>query len=374
MVEPSEGSCHGQGTGLAALVSLIPSSRLCSIETTPVIGSCLPTGRALAARTVFVAAPLECALPKRYSPVYSACGKTRVLHVHAPAVWLEAFSYRRVLAYLRFVRTHQAPQAAHGPIACHPAGHAGPVVFSFAFGFSLGAVAVVLEALARSWGFACCGQAHGPPRQQSRLVLRRRNAAGRRRATDARLCLPAGQPAPKRSPAGTYKVYRRLVRLRLRANFNAISLQQLYFYALACSPTEEESRSRKARLRYQQPPATSADYGYAVQTTVPMVVQSACASPHELPARQHTALPHFSEIAWDRPPQVQQYQQQQQQQQQHHHHQHHQQQVYRSPEQMQSGVPSAPFANAGPPGVQFYINNNVQQPTPEYNWARSRRL
>ncbi|KAF7794696.1 hypothetical protein EIP86_005834 [Pleurotus ostreatoroseus] len=143
--------------------------------------------------------------------------------------------------------------------------------------------------------------------------------------------------------------------------------QNLYFYALACSPTEEESRTRKARLRYHQPPTTSAEYGYAMQSTVPMVVQSACASPHEghtrLPARPPT-LPHFSEIAWERPrtsaPRPQTY---------------HSPEVSMQQPLCENGVQSAPFANAGPPGVQFYINNTVQQPTPEYNWApRSRRL
>ncbi|THG97384.1 hypothetical protein EW026_g4601 [Hermanssonia centrifuga] len=143
--------------------------------------------------------------------------------------------------------------------------------------------------------------------------------------------------------------------------------QNLYFYALACSPTEEESRTRKARLRYAQPPMTSADYGYATQPTVPMVVQSACASPHEvhghLPARYPT-LPHFSELSWNRPrphmpAATQPYASQQE-------------------EQVQPvcerDIPSAPFANAGPPGVQFYLNNAQQQHTPEYHWSRGRRL
>ncbi|GJE98005.1 cyclin-domain-containing protein [Phanerochaete sordida] len=160
--------------------------------------------------------------------------------------------------------------------------------------------------------------------------------------------------------------------------------QNLYFYSLACSPTEDESRPRKARLRYHQPPVISADYGYAAQPSVPMVVQSASTSPQEVHGhlRENVpTLPHFSELAWNRPrapapapapahvPVAQHYDP--------HAHQHYHQQTphavpYHAP--IQSGVAPAPFANAGPPGVHFYVNDPQQRPSPLYNRPQNRRL
>lgn len=154
--------------------------------------------------------------------------------------------------------------------------------------------------------------------------------------------------------------------------------QNLYFYSLACSPTEEENRTRKARLRYHQPPATTADYGYAAQPSVPMVVQSASTSPQEVHGhlRENVpTLPHFSELAWNRPRApapapapvhsavAQHYHQ--------HVHQHHYHQqpapVHYHHAPVQNGVAPAPFANAGPPGVHFYVNDAPQRPSPLYN-------
>ncbi|KAG6844875.1 hypothetical protein H0H87_002820 [Tephrocybe sp. NHM501043] len=168
--------------------------------------------------------------------------------------------------------------------------------------------------------------------------------------------------------------------------------QNLYFYTLACSPMdrEEESRARKARLRYHQPPAPALSstaqayyHPHHARPSRPPVVQSASTSPHEmhyhLLHHAQPVLPHFHDTRWSRLPPVQQrtpatvryaapttttqVQQQQQQQQQH----------------VESPVPSAPFANAGPPGVQFYPTPVVQSDSSLYpplnsDWARGRRF
>ncbi|KAG6865822.1 hypothetical protein C0991_011441 [Blastosporella zonata] len=156
--------------------------------------------------------------------------------------------------------------------------------------------------------------------------------------------------------------------------------QNLYFYTLACSPMdrEEESRARKARLRYHQPPPPSTTQAY-YHPPQPSIVQSASTSPHEHhhhhPNPHLHSLPHFHDTQWSRPPMFRQQQQQlpqtpvsvrypappQQQQQQH----------------VESPVPSAPFANAGPPGVQFYptpvVQNSSSLYPPPASWARGRR-
>ncbi|TFK68512.1 hypothetical protein BDN72DRAFT_769214 [Pluteus cervinus] len=133
--------------------------------------------------------------------------------------------------------------------------------------------------------------------------------------------------------------------------------QNLYFYALACSPIEdEESRSRKARLRYHQPPppTDAALYyqqeRYSQPRQLPPVVQSASTSPHDV--HMHVAppaLPHFHETAWTRPPPRSaplppvttgpppSY--------------HQVEERYYAQE---SPIPAAPFANAGPPGIHVY--------------------
>ncbi|KAI0697154.1 cyclin-domain-containing protein [Cytidiella melzeri] len=138
--------------------------------------------------------------------------------------------------------------------------------------------------------------------------------------------------------------------------------QNLYFYSLACSPTEEENSSRKARLWYHQPPATSADCGYSARPSMPMVVHSACTSPHEMHGhlRQRVPmLPHFSELAWDRTRPSgsvgQGYQQQ------------HHQRFHHQPLQQQSGIGAAPFANAGPPGVHCQFDDIYARSSPLYN-------
>lgn len=136
--------------------------------------------------------------------------------------------------------------------------------------------------------------------------------------------------------------------------------QNLYFYALACSPMEsEDSRSRKNRLRYHQPaPPASFPYHLA-QPPMPTNIQSASASPRDVHMRHAPAatLPHFHDTAWTR------------------------QAVsaatafYPSPvDHRQSPTPSAPFANAGPPGIHFYPTPSQQASPIHYtNWHRGRQ-
>jgi len=167
--------------------------------------------------------------------------------------------------------------------------------------------------------------------------------------------------------------------------------QNLYFYALACSPTEsaEENRSRKSRLRYHQPPSPSSATQYYHHRLPPPIpaVQSASTSPSDVHinlAPPHPVLPHFHDTVWTRqpantsinlhssaspsgttylaprPPNSQSHQQQQ---------------------FGESPIPSAPFANAGPPGVQFYSYPtpaqrsyplNSHQHNNDRTWSRSR--
>ncbi|CAL1696819.1 unnamed protein product [Somion occarium] len=144
--------------------------------------------------------------------------------------------------------------------------------------------------------------------------------------------------------------------------------QQLYFYSLAGSPMDEEedSKFRKARLRYHPAPTPATYIQYAPQPAMPMVVQSATASPHDMNSNLPPSLPHFSEGFWHctqptappPPPSAQS-------------------QTYRYPTQQpqsQGSVPAAPFANAGPPGIQYYANNVQQHLTPEQYWPRARQL
>ncbi|KAJ3931952.1 MAG: cyclin-domain-containing protein [Lentinula lateritia] len=146
--------------------------------------------------------------------------------------------------------------------------------------------------------------------------------------------------------------------------------QNLYFYTLACSPTDdEENRSRKAKLRYHQPPPPSSSVPYyQPRSSFPMNVQSASTSPVHITVVPPT-LPHFRDTVWSRqsayttpheqqaqpphllavpnvePPRYQAYHQSQHQ-------------GYGGDYDDSSPIQSAPFANAGPPGFQFC-------PTPE---------
>ncbi|KAK7688018.1 hypothetical protein QCA50_008388 [Cerrena zonata] len=141
--------------------------------------------------------------------------------------------------------------------------------------------------------------------------------------------------------------------------------QQLYFYSLAGSPLDEdeESKFRKARLRYHPAPPPSMYVPPPPQPAMPMVVQSATASPHDIHSNvPPITLPHFSEGFWNCPhptaPPIPS-----------------QSQTYRypvQPPQSEGSVTAAPFANAGPPGIQFYANN--VHLTPEQYWPRARQL
>lgn len=172
----------------------------------------------------------------------------------------------------------------------------------------------------------------------------------------------------------------------------------------------DESRRRKARLRYHQPPsadhpatsstpsassASSSSCGYYPhsqshpqlprlqhsqyhhQHLQPVrmpaqVVQSASTSPYEMhvnfTSRNYgqTTLPHFNDTVWTKPPVVtapappyDSYTQQ-----------------TRGRKVVSTGdspVPSAPFANAGPPGVQFYPTplHKSYSIYPSINWSAS---
>lgn len=149
-------------------------------------------------------------------------------------------------------------------------------------------------------------------------------------------------------------------------------LQNLYFYSLACSPmeNEEQSRWRKGKLRYHQPPPQPPTTYYSFRPSIPVDVQSASTSPHDVHFNLPPALPRFHETDWSQqhpqyaskvPPFT----------------------AYSTPPQelphcMKYSVPSAPFANAGPPGVQFYHNPvPVQHASAGYpydHYTRGRRF
>ncbi|OSX68028.1 hypothetical protein POSPLADRAFT_1064398 [Postia placenta MAD-698-R-SB12] len=140
--------------------------------------------------------------------------------------------------------------------------------------------------------------------------------------------------------------------------------QHLYFYTLTCSPADADgSNARKGRLRYHQPHPTQLP-PLPMQPDVPMVVQSASASPYDMSVRLPRAhvLPPFSELSrvWARQNQA----------------------VYAvSSGDVQQGcqplasdaIPSAQFANAGPPGFQYYATPAPVAYAPYYE-VRGRRL
>ncbi|EGN94199.1 hypothetical protein SERLA73DRAFT_188816 [Serpula lacrymans var. lacrymans S7.3] len=141
--------------------------------------------------------------------------------------------------------------------------------------------------------------------------------------------------------------------------------QNLYYYSLAGSSIDSEvEHRRKARLRcYQPPPPPLTYYQPPPPAYMPMDIQSASVSPHEVHMTiSHASLPHFHDSVWSRkfaPP------------------------VYTQspsdgrhhlPPLRESAVPSAPFANAGPPGVQFYTPSSQRaSPVYPYNWNTCRR-
>ncbi|CCL98932.1 uncharacterized protein FIBRA_00939 [Fibroporia radiculosa] len=167
------------------------------------------------------------------------------------------------------------------------------------------------------------------------------------------------------SAVGQYDVPRTLVSAyRIDDTRTYAVPENLYFYTLSCSPSQEDSDIRKGRLRYHQPIAHGST-AREIRPTVPMVVQSACASPYDMHVRLPVAaaLPPFSKFSEHRPrahmPACSQ--------------QH--DALYssrRAAYPSQTSVPSAPFANAGPPGFQFY--STAPPSSSPYSGSRGRRL
>ncbi|KAH9947355.1 cyclin-domain-containing protein [Amylocystis lapponica] len=134
--------------------------------------------------------------------------------------------------------------------------------------------------------------------------------------------------------------------------------QNLFFYALSCSPVESEN-ARKGRLHYHQPPPTGS-VTQQMQPSFPVAIQSASASPYDIHMRVPlpAPLPPFSEVSrdWTRAS-----------------HSPAGRQVHRPQQQFgDTHVPSAPFANAGPPGFQFYAT--APHPDAAHVLHRGRRL
>ena len=138
--------------------------------------------------------------------------------------------------------------------------------------------------------------------------------------------------------------------------------QNLYYYSLAGSSidTEHERVQRKARLRCFRPPLTTS---YPPPPPyMPIDIQSASVSPHErhLNVRQ-APLPHITDAIWSRklpdvPPYISPADS-----------------SLQLPPLRENVVPSAPFANAGPPGVHFYASSSQRgSPVYPYNWSYGR--
>ena len=129
---------------------------------------------------------------------------------------------------------------------------------------------------------------------------------------------------------------------------------------------EEESHWRKARLRYHQPAPPQAPLYYPSKPTIPLDIQSASASPHDVHVNVTShALPHFPETLWTRQPVTAvpvSYSDT------------HAETRFPYPGLSESSIPSAPFANAGPPGVQFYSTPVRHSPPYGHNWSRTRQL
>lgn len=135
--------------------------------------------------------------------------------------------------------------------------------------------------------------------------------------------------------------------------------QNLYYYTLACSPDEQldDGHWRKSRLRCHKP-APPPPVPRLQIPSYPMNIQSASTSPtHLRSVRPVLRLPSASDAVWYRPA-VGGYQQ--------------------SPADAMQGISEgspasvkyAPFANAGPPGVQFYSTSQRTPPFNDLHWVR----
>ncbi|KAG6334329.1 hypothetical protein ID866_4764 [Astraeus odoratus] len=162
--------------------------------------------------------------------------------------------------------------------------------------------------------------------------------------------------------------------------------QNLYYYSLAGSSVNVESEQpkgdRKSRLRrYQPPPQPMPSCAPAPRPYVPLDVQSASVSPHEahtgIDVRQ-PSLPHLQDAIWARklpsavPPAAARPAT--------HVYPHSKMSPAERDRSLQlpplrenGAVPSAPFANAGPPGVHFYTVTPCQQAHPHHHSASYHR-
>ncbi|KAI9566960.1 cyclin-domain-containing protein [Boletus coccyginus] len=141
--------------------------------------------------------------------------------------------------------------------------------------------------------------------------------------------------------------------------------RNLYYYSLAGSSTdtevEQERVQRKARLRRFQPPPSTTSYP-PPPPYMPIDIQSASVSPHQsqLNVRQ-APLPHINDAIWSRklpevPPYISPADS-----------------SLQLPPLRENVVPSAPFANAGPPGVHFYTSSSQRgSPLYPYHWSYGR--
>jgi len=145
--------------------------------------------------------------------------------------------------------------------------------------------------------------------------------------------------------------------------------KHLYFFSLAGSPMAEDSRSRKGLLRYHQPPESSAPSHYAYPPVpVPYAIQSASTSPHHSSVTLPPVLPSHTAVSWTRNAASAAVS--------------HNLGYARGvevPEPLpglreatNGSVLLAPFANAGPPGVQYHYPTPAY--SPDYHWRRGRRL
>ncbi|KAH7925695.1 hypothetical protein BV22DRAFT_1088581 [Leucogyrophana mollusca] len=142
--------------------------------------------------------------------------------------------------------------------------------------------------------------------------------------------------------------------------------QNLYYYSLAGSSTnsetEQERVRRKARLRCYQPPPVQSSYP-PPPPYMPMDVQSASVSPHDVHMHvRQVPLPHIQDAVWSRKvmPTAPVYSPSDDN-------------SLQLPPLRENIVPSAPFANAGPPGVQFYTSSSQRgSPVYPYNWSYGR--
>ncbi|KAH7884119.1 cyclin-domain-containing protein [Phlebopus sp. FC_14] len=139
----------------------------------------------------------------------------------------------------------------------------------------------------------------------------------------------------------------------------------LYYYSLAGSSVdsevEQERVRRKARLRCYQPPPLTTSYP-APPPYMPMNVQSASVSPHDTHMNIRQApLPHIHDAIWARKRPSSSYSVSPAD------------SSLQLPPLRENAVPSAPFANAGPPGVHFYAPSHHQASSVyPYNWSYGR--